>query len=631
LPSASTSHNKPRAFPSIPVLPDYSKIPSEAFWKDFPFNPLPVQPETKISIEKLKDLIEKSKHLLLKTELDRANKCVEYLTSGAPSFQSAHLPGCSVKNSDIALRHGHSVTDTIASWVEKKFVAGPFPTPPVPGFRANSILAVPQASKTRICINVSLPKDKSFNDNIRKSDLEKVKMSSARLFGYSIVEAGKNCSIAKHDIVDAYKNVPAKIDDLRLQGFTWLGKHFIELRQMFGAASSVQNFDILANTVKTLALTSCRIPSKFVHRQLDDVPVVAPAHTDWADKFYKEYKKICDSINLELAKASPDLDKAFGCSKKGKILGIWFNTSDLTWSLPEDKRAKTVEEIETSRNQQICSLKQMQTLMGRLNFVSSMCPFMNIFKWNLNNALSEAIANGSVSLGRDAKNDLLVWWNFLNHQERWVPIPREVTAPPLASVNFWSDAAGFPDNAVWTSEIGCGVVGTTTDGDTILGYQLWWNKHFITEAKDKNGKRFGNKTSTLEMIALLLPILTIPDQLRNCHICIFTDNMSCVFGMKDGYVKNDETSSIFVRTAHLIGAFLGSVIHVEHCPRRSSWEAEVADNLTRKSTTSFLDEQIIRRYSHHTIPAVLNDWMASPSNNWDLPLELLKHVMNSQK
>jgi hypothetical protein len=260
-----------------------------------------------------------------------------------------------------------------------------------------------------------------------------------------------------------------------------------------------------------------------------------------------------------------------------------------------------------------------------------MCPFLNIFKWNLNSALSDAIANGSISLGKEARDELLVWWNFLNHQEKWIPIPREVSAPPLASVNFWSDAAGFPDNAVWTSDIGCGVVGTTVDGNTILGYQLWWDKHFITKAKDKNGKRFGNKTSTLEMIALLLPILTIPNQLKNCHICIFTDNMSCVFGMKDGYVKNDETSSIFIRAAHLIGAYLGSVIHVAHCPRRSSWEAEVADNLSRRSTTSFLDMQIVSRYAHHAIPVALTNWMANPSNNWDLPLDLLYHVMNSQK
>jgi hypothetical protein len=97
---------------------------------------------------------------------------------------------------------------------------------------------------------------------------------------------------------------------------------------------------------------------------------------------------------------------------------------------------------------------------------------------------------------------LAFYVHYLNNQEKWVPIPHEISAPPLASVNFWSDAAGFPDNAVWTSDIGCGVVGTTVDGNTLLGYQLWWNKHFSTKATDKHGQRFGNKTSTLEMIAL---------------------------------------------------------------------------------------------------------------------------------
>jgi hypothetical protein len=89
-------------------------------------------------------------------------------------------------------------------------------------------------------------------------------------------------------------------------------------------------------------------------------------------------------------------------------------------------------------------------------------------------------------------------------------------------------------------DLGCGVIGSNVDGDTILGFQSWWDKFFITKAVDSNGKRFRNKRGTLEMLALLLPLLLIPDRLTNCHICIFTDNISCVFGMKDSYVKNDE-------------------------------------------------------------------------------------------
>jgi hypothetical protein len=33
-----------------------------------------------------------------------------------------------------------------------------------------------------------------------------------------------------------------------------------------------------------------------------------------------------------------------------------------------------------------------------------------------------------------------------------------------------------------------------------------------TKAVDSNGKRFGNKTGTLEMMALLLPLLLIPEK-----------------------------------------------------------------------------------------------------------------------
>ncbi len=44
---------------------------------------------------------------------------------------------------------------------------------------------------------------------------------------------------------------------------------------MFGAAGGVQNFNILGNTHKYLALSNYKIPSTFVHCQLYDVPIAA--------------------------------------------------------------------------------------------------------------------------------------------------------------------------------------------------------------------------------------------------------------------------------------------------------------------------------------------------------------------
>jgi hypothetical protein len=90
--------------------------------------------------------------------------------------------------------------------------------------------------------------------------------------------------------------------------------------------------------------------------------------------------------------------------------------------------------------------------------------------------------------------------------------------------------------------------------------------------------------------------------------------------MKDGYTKNDEYTSILIRTAHLISGYWGSIIHVIHCPRRTSWESKIADNFTRRKTSSFLEQQILNRYRTLKLPEAISQWMASPSNDWNLPM-----------
>jgi hypothetical protein len=216
---------------------------------------------------------------------------------------------------------------------------------------------------------------------------------------------------------------------------------------------------------------------------------------------------------------------------------------------------------------------------------------------------------------------------MLLHPTKWIPIHPEKVDPPLATIKFFSDAAGMADNGRWSDNIGCGVIGLDPDNNTLLGYQMWWPKTFITTSRDIKGKRFGNKTTTLEMVGILLPLLLIPKKLKNTHIHFFTDNLACVFGMQDRYVKNDEYASIMIRAAYLIRAYLGSVLHISHSPRRSLWETETADNLTRSQTTSFLEKQILGRFSNLIVPPLLTNWLNNPTNDWNLALDLLKHVM----
>ena len=151
---------------------------------------------------------------------------------GAESFQKEKLPACYVHNSKDVLKYGEQITDTVALWVKKGFVSGPFESPPLENFRVNQLLAIDQGDKIRPVLNVSLPKYCSFNDNVDVFKLERVHISTARRFGFSVCEAGVGCKMSKFDLVDAYKNIPAKIFDLRLQGFCWLSKYFVENTQI---------------------------------------------------------------------------------------------------------------------------------------------------------------------------------------------------------------------------------------------------------------------------------------------------------------------------------------------------------------------------------------------------------------
>jgi hypothetical protein len=65
-----------------------------------------------------------------------------------------------------------------------------------------------------------------------------------------------------------------------------------------------------------------------------------------------------------------------------------------------------------------------------------------------------------------------------------------------------------------------------------------------------------------------------------------------------------------------------------HTPRRSTWEAELADNMSRQSTTSFLENQILCRYKNFTVPEALVNWLKNPTDDWGLATRLLSYVMS---
>jgi len=242
--------------PEVPILANYKVTPSAKFWEIFPSRQIPSIPSTPVNILALQHLLSVHADSLSAAQIQRGKKLIHELLHGVDSLQLRELPGAIIPNSGSVYTHGAVFTDALASWVKKGFVAGPFMSPPVPEFRANSMMALEQKDKVRIIMNLSKPEGACFNDNVDTSRMEKVRMSSAREFGYAVTECGIGARMWKFDMSDAYKNLPARLDDLRLQGFSWLQAYFVETQQAFGASTAVASFDRLGNTILALAIAS---------------------------------------------------------------------------------------------------------------------------------------------------------------------------------------------------------------------------------------------------------------------------------------------------------------------------------------------------------------------------------------
>jgi hypothetical protein len=375
-----------------------------------------------------------------------------------------------------------------------------------------------------------------------------------------------------------------------------------------------------------------------VFRTLDDVPVVAPSTTGWCEEFSRNYKYICKATNVAIAADCPHCEKAFTNQTEGVILGIKFNTKKQEWSLPKEKADELIRKILWAVEASSMSLKQTQQLLGSLNDLSQMCPFIKPFRALVNSFLGSFNSDDQVllSMCSQARKDLMVCARATETARYGIPIPSQPSQPNLVALTCYSDAAGCKfmmirgERTCNNLENDRGVASLIIDekGEIKQWARVTWPKQFLEKSTDKKGAFFGSKTTTLEAIGLLLPFLVTPLTLKGKHVVFKVDNLAVVFGWENKIVKHDTTASIVIRAIHLMAAYLGVWVHVQHVPRCSDKFSVLADHLSRKSSTSESDMQLLGNTRESEVRGALHDWLRNPSENWALPNTLLEELSN---
>jgi hypothetical protein len=218
-----------------------------------------------------------------------------------------------------------------------------------------------------------------------------------------------------------------------------------------------------------------------------------------------------------------------------------------------------------------------------------------------------------------------------------LPIPCRPSPHLSTAICFASDASGAQFNKhqgrfitiPYTGERRAVSINAIEEDDIWFFASVTFPRSFLLEKRDSADHAFGCKSSTLEAIGLLLPFICCPEILVGQEVTLLTDNEALVFGWDKRRVPHDNSASIFLRTIHIISAFLGASVEIRHLPRMSTPSAELADALTRSTTTLTSHRDAVSKAPQTTIPSILLDWFDNPQEDWNLPLYLLRYVQTA--
>ena len=617
----------------IPFLDCYKKKCSEDFWSIFPKNFDDTIPKN-VNIKVLKKLIQKCWFKWTLPQRLLAKKSLRQLQGLTPITLKKQLGGVITKNSKSATDNGVFITDAVCTWVKKGFVMGPYKNVPFEDFRVNPIMAAVQKTKVRPIMNLSSPKGESLNDAIDMDTIQKISMSSPRLFAEEMLKAGKGALFSKSDIVDAYKLIPNAVQQWRLFGFQWLGKYFFDKTKVFGCKEAPAGFDSLPETIVNIICCLYKIPKQNIQRQLDDVPMVSARESGLTQKFHDAYEKICRDTNIPLAKPCGKHEKAFGPSTFGTVLGINFDSETMEWSISKEKEISLQETIDMFLYRKTCTLKQIQKLQGKLANFAQCMELMKSFKFNVLLLLNKFGGQEGVKIiPEELKRDLWVWKKCISESRNGLPIHGLLEEPPLFPFTIISDAAGAALEWIDGKSVNTtlandrGVASIFYNGKKVLKTcSLTWPQNLLNGDKNRNGIFFGSKSGTLEAVGLILPFISYPKELMGKHILLQVDNTSLIYGWEKHYCKKDPETSLLLRVLHVIEAFLPCKIYVKHVYRCSNDMAKLVDSLSRKTTTTQDCIDAISCGETFQPSGSLMSWLKNPVLDWSLPGKIISDI-----
>lgn len=347
---------------------------------------------------------------------------VDYFDSEVIGFMKYGWP-LSVSHYDftpsVSFNHKSAVdySGHIDKWLDKAFgkfsVLGPFHDNPFDSpCMVSPLASVPKSEEgeRRTILNCSCPKRKSVNDLIIKQSYLGEPFYLTFPGVDDLVELiklkGKGCLIFKRDLSAAYRQL-LRVDpgDIPLVAFKWKGFYYFDLTMPMGVRSACLCCQRTSLSLLHIFKKQSKENAGVVY--LDDL-----AGADTPERAFIADEQLGDVLSK--SGVIENLSKHCPPSTLMTFLGVLFDTVNSELRVTDERLAELSSLLLNWSNKVVSSKKELQSLIGKLNFVAGCVKPGRVFLGRMYGAMKVCPDVGYHALSKDFKLDLGWWRKFLH-------------------------------------------------------------------------------------------------------------------------------------------------------------------------------------------------------------------------
>ena len=340
----------------------------------------------------------------------RDDRIVQYLEFGWPIGIDRQVTLLSHPvNHASAMAHPADIEHYISTELGHGALLGPFAGPPATGCHYSPLMTRNKKDSKfrRVIIDLSWPKGLSVNDGISRTDYIDgpltITLPTPDDMERAVFGAGRGSYLYKTDLARGYRQLRVDPLDWPYLSFRHADAHYMDICPPFGLRSSAMAMQRVSQAIVHLHKRRGYISRAYI----DDFGGgggggggVEPKE-DRAQMALKALQAIMDLLGVVQAKSKICLP-----SQQMVWLGIHFDTIAMSMTIPQEKLDEIMACLGEWQGKLRATRKELQSLLGLLNFVASVAPPTRLFTNRMLDTLREAPASKATSLSYQFKQDV---------------------------------------------------------------------------------------------------------------------------------------------------------------------------------------------------------------------------------